>query len=111
MEPQHDHYPQRGRDALSSDVPLVYEDEVFNFLLGNAKALAIAKVLRFNALLVDGAVELANGQRLAVEIMYKMNWRKACQAEWQFRNFLKRPEAAQGPVVGGLVFFNAFNED
>ena len=60
-----------------------YEDEVFNFLLGNAKALAIAKVLRFNALLVDGAVELANGQRLAVEIMYKMNWRKACQAEWR----------------------------
>ena len=83
MEPQHDHYPQRGRDALSSDVPLVYEDEVFNFLLGNAKALAIAKVLRFNALLVDGAVELANGQRLAVEITYKMNWRKACQAEWR----------------------------
>jgi hypothetical protein len=95
----------------SSDVPRAYEDEVFNFLLGNAEALGIASVLHFKSLLVDGAVEFADGRRLAVEIKYRMNWKKACQAEWQFRNFLKRPEAAQGPVVGGVVFFHAFNDD
>jgi hypothetical protein len=89
----------------------VYENEVFNFLLGNRKLLGIAKVLMFKALLMDGAVEFADGRRLALEIKFRMNWEKACQAEWQFRNFLKRSEAGEGPVVGGLVFFEAFSAD
>jgi hypothetical protein len=96
----------------TSTVPWrVYEDEVFDFLLANGKLLGIAKVLVFKSLLVDGAVEFADGRRLALEIKYRMNWEKACQAEWQFRNFLRRKEAGEGPVVGGLVFFEAFSAD
>jgi hypothetical protein len=88
-----------------------YEDEVFNFLLANCEPLGLANILTFRSLLMDGAVEFADGRRLALEIKYRMNWEKACQAEWQFRNFLKRPEAEQGPVVGGLVFFEDFSAD
>jgi hypothetical protein len=88
-----------------------YEDEVFNFLLANREPLGFANVLAFGSLLIDGAVEFADGRRLALEIKYRMNWEKACQAELQFRNFLKRKEAKQGPVVGGLVLFEEFSAD
>src|SRR5579885_2804322 len=63
-----------------------YEAEVFNFLLENKKCLGIKAVLTFKNLLVDGAIVLANDKRLAIEIKLRMNWEKACQAEWEFRN-------------------------
>jgi len=54
----------------------------FNFLLANKVSLGIKAVLKFTALLLDGAVELVDGRRLAVEIKYRMNWEKACVAGW-----------------------------
>src|ERR1700682_3284505 len=66
-----------------------YEAEVFNYLVANKKALGIKTITKFTALLVDGAVELVCGKRLSVEVKFRMNWEKACQAEWQFRNFLR----------------------
>ena len=86
-----------------------YEAKVFNFLLANAAELDIKTVMKFTALLVDGAVELIDGRRLTLEIKFRMNWLKACQAEWQFRTFLKRHNAKAGPVAGGLVFFEEFS--
>src|SRR5207245_866372 len=68
-----------------------YEANVFNFLLANKEPLGIKAVMKFTALLVDGAVELVDGKRLTVEVKFRMNWEKACQAEWQFRTFMKRP--------------------
>jgi len=91
--------------------PRAYEAEVFNFLLANKKCLGINSIFKFKALLVDGALELVDGQRLAVEVKFRMNWEKACQAEWQFRHFLKRHKAIAGPVNGGLVFFEEFSGD
>jgi hypothetical protein len=84
---------------------------VFNFLLANQVTLGIKSVLKFTALLVDGAIELLDGKRLTVEIKYRMNWEKACQAEWQFRHFLKTVEAKDNPVNGGLVCFEEFSGD
>jgi hypothetical protein len=88
-----------------------YEAEVFNFFLDNKDALGIKNVLKFSALLVDGAVELVDGKRLTLEIKFCMNWHKACQAEWQFRNCLKRHHAVVGTVTGGLVLFSEFPGD
>jgi hypothetical protein len=88
-----------------------YEAEVFNFLLTNKELLGIKSVLKFTALIVDGAVELMDGKRLTVEIKFRMNWGKACQAEWQFRTFLKRAARRPFPVDGGLVFFEEFSGD
>jgi hypothetical protein len=87
-----------------------YEARVFNFLLDNRELLGVKTIMRFSALLVDGAVELTDGKRLTVEIKYRMNWAKACQAEYQFRNYLKRHSKVY-QVDGGLVFFEEFSAD
>src|SRR5262245_13315783 len=80
-----------------------HEAEVFNFLFAKEEGFGIRSGMRFAALLVDGAVELEDGRRLAVEIKLRMNWVKACQAEWQYRTFLKRKERQPFPVVGAVV--------
>jgi hypothetical protein len=85
--------------------------DVFNFLFENRGALGIENVLVFKNLLLDGAIVLTNGHRLGLEIKLRMNWEKACQAEWEFRNFLKRPEAKNNSIAGGIVVFEEFSAD
>lgn len=88
-----------------------YEADVFNYLLAEKKRLGIKAVMKFTARLVDGAVELFDGRRLTVEIKYRMNWEKACQAEWQFRSIVKRTDLRPFPVAGGIVVFEEFSGD
>lgn len=88
-----------------------YEADVLNFLLANKERLGIKAVMKFTALLVDGAVELIDGRRLTVEVKFRMNWEKACQAEWQFRTFMKRTDVRPFPVDGGIVVFEEFSGD
>jgi hypothetical protein len=95
----------------SQKPPRQYEGEVFNYLLANKEVLGIKSVMKFTALLVDGAVELLDGKRLTLEIKFRMNWEKACQAESQFRNFLKETDRKPFPVDGGIVFFEEFSGD
>jgi len=92
-------------------VPAQYEAEVFNFMLANKASLGIKAVDQFSGVLVDGAVELEDGSRLALEIKLKMNWNLACRSGWQFEGFLKTQEAEQNAVVGGLVVFQEFTAD
>jgi hypothetical protein len=80
-----------------------YEADVFNFLLANKESLGIKVVMKFAALLVDGAVELIDGRRFTVEVKFRMNWEKACQAEWQFRTFVKQTDVRPFPVDGGIA--------
>jgi hypothetical protein len=96
----------------SENEPAAFQCRVFNFLLEQARELGIRKVFAFRNLVVDGAVDLVDGKRLIVEVKYKMNWLKACQAGWQFRAFLKRHnEPPAGPVRGGIVIFEKFSGD
>lgn len=88
-----------------------YEANVFNFLLANKELLGIKTVMKFTALLVDGAVQLIDGRRLTLEVKFRMNWEKACQAEWQFRTFRKRTVVRPFPVDGGIVVFEEFSGD
>lgn len=88
-----------------------YEADVFNFLLANKERLGIKAVMKFTALLVDGAVELIDGRRLAVEVKFRMNWEKACQAEWEFRTFMRRIDVKPFDVAGGIVVFEEFSGD
>jgi hypothetical protein len=37
--------------------------------------------MRFKNSLVDGELVLSDGTRLPIEIKWRMNWMKACQAE------------------------------
>src|SRR5262245_32651121 len=88
-----------------------YEADVFNYLLANKAPLGIKAVMKFTALLLDGAVELADGRRFTVEVKFRMNWEKACQAEWQFRNFVKRTDVTPFSLDGGIVIFEEFSGD
>jgi hypothetical protein len=98
--------------SVATGRPAAYEDEVFNFLLGNKKALGIESVSKFKNLLLDGQIILADKRRFVIEIKLRMNWLKACQAEWQFRQFLKRRRHDDSPPVsGGIVFFESFTSD
>jgi hypothetical protein len=89
-----------------------YECQVLNYLFQHRDVLGIQTVFRFQNLLVDGAVLLMDGTRLAVEIKLRMNWTKACQAGWEFQQFLKRTgEAKAHQVSGAIVFFEEFQGD
>lgn len=95
----------------SDNAAYKYEAEVFNFLRDHKEALGIKTIFKLTAVIVDGAVELLDGKRLTLEIKLRMNWKKACQAEWQFRTFLRRHTTVTGPVNGGLVLFEEFLGD
>ena len=95
----------------SQKPPRQYEAAVFNFLLANKEVLGIKRVMRFKALLVDGAIELLDGKRLTLEIKFRMNWEKACQAECQFRSFLRDTDRRPFPVDSGIVIFEEFSGD
>jgi hypothetical protein len=92
----------------NANLPRRYECEVFNFLWENREALGIDTVFGFRNLFVDGAVLLADGRRLAIEIKMRMNWSKALQAGAEFRRFLQTAEATARPVQGAIVFFETF---
>jgi hypothetical protein len=89
----------------------VFEAMVLNFLLDHRDQLGIQRIERFSNLLLDGAVVLTDERRLGVEVKYRMNWMKACQAEWQFRTFVHRGHTTVAPISGGLVFFEEFTGD
>jgi hypothetical protein len=98
--------------SAGTDRPATYEDDVFNFLLVNRNALGINSVARFKNLLLDGEIVLADHRRFVIEVKLRMNWLKACQAEWQFRQFLKRRRyEGTTPLSGGIVFFESFTSD
>jgi hypothetical protein len=89
-----------------------YEMSVFNFFFENRTDLGIRSVVRFKNILVDGQLTLTDGRRLLVEVKYRMNWLKACQSEWEVRQFLKRyakPDA--GVFHGAIVVFERFSGD
>lgn len=95
----------------TSTVTGSYESEVFNFLFAHTAELGINDLWRCRSFRIDGLVELADGSRLALEIKYRMDWEKACQACHQISWFQNHPEAKTRPIDGGLVVFEEFARD
>lgn len=91
--------------------PRAFEITVFNFLLEKKDPLGVSAVWRCRNVRVDGLIDLADGRRVALEIKYRMNWEKACQACAQFGWYRTRVEATEKPLSGGLVVFEAFTGD
>jgi hypothetical protein len=88
-----------------------YEAKVFNYLFHNKAALGIESVARFKNRLVDGQVILTDGKLLVVEVKLSMNWERACQAEWQLAQYLKRIALDPNRVDGAIVIFQEFSGD
>lgn len=66
--------------------PARFERRVFQFLVNGREALGIKTVLAATNLLIDGGLVLRDGRFVAIEMKYRMNWLKACQAGWQFED-------------------------
>jgi hypothetical protein len=91
--------------------PRTFEISVFNALLAQRATLGVTDVWRCRNVRIDGLLDLADGRRLALEIKYRMNWEKACQAGAQFSWYRKRRERSEKPLSGALVFFEEFSGD
>src|SRR5438552_10627191 len=66
--------------APKGNAATAFEIAVFNALLRERSTLGIKQVSRCRNVRIDGLLDLEDGRRLAVEIKYRMNWEKACQA-------------------------------
>ncbi|MEJ7848367.1 MAG: hypothetical protein WKF92_09785 [Pyrinomonadaceae bacterium] len=87
-----------------------FEIDVFNFLCTNRAILEIRKIYRFQNCILDGEIETSCGRNVPIEIKYRMNWTKACQAQWQFARYLvSRNHMAD--ISTGIVFFEEFSGD
>jgi hypothetical protein len=84
-----------------------FESEVFKFLFENRRSLDIETVFTFKNYFMDGAIQLIDGRRFAVEAKLRMNWTKALQAQWEFKRFLQCGEPFP-PVDGAIVVFEEF---
>ena len=98
-------WPVKGND-------IKFEQEVFRFLLQNQKELGLQTIYRLKNSGIDGLLILDDDRSVAIEIKYRMNWLKACQANLQFQGFLERIIFATEyqPKIG-VVFFEDFSGD
>lgn len=60
--------------------PHAFEIAVMNFFLAHQKPLRISALWRCRNVRIDGLIDLDDERRTALEIKYRMNWEKACQA-------------------------------
>ena len=91
--------------------PASYETSVFNFLYARKHELGVRDVWKCRAVRIDGLLDLDDGQRVMLEVKYRMNWEKACQACAQFSWFFRHPEAQSPSPTGALVVFEEFTAD
>ncbi|MGC2195413.1 MAG: hypothetical protein WA628_12120 [Terriglobales bacterium] len=91
--------------------PALFERRVFQVLVKGRQALGIKTVLAAKNMLIDGGLVLRDGRFVAIEMKYRMNWLKVCQAGWQFERFLASPEGRNRAPRDGIVFFDEFSGD
>jgi len=91
--------------------PHAFEITAFNFLLAHKEPLGISAVWRCRNVRIDGLIDLIDGRRVALEIKYRMNWEKACQACAQFGWYRTHVEGKEKPLSSGLVVFETFTGD
>ncbi len=106
--------PPKRTEILPADLkertlPYAYQEEVFAFLSENRRALGIEGVYRFNNQSMDGELSLIDGTSVPIEIKFRMNWLKACQANWQFARFLGQRHKPN--CKAAIVFFQEFSGD
>jgi hypothetical protein len=88
-----------------------YETTVLNFLLAEREHLGISHLWRCRSSRVDALAELDDGRRIGIEIKYRMNWEKACQAGHQFTWYRERVQTKETALAAGVVVFERFSGD
>ncbi len=89
----------------------LFEARVFRFLVRNHRALGLREVHRFKNQMIDGALVLTTGARVALEIKYRVGWDTACRSHWQIETFLAARPRGRRPYPYGVVIFGAFGGD
>jgi hypothetical protein len=98
--------PVKGTETA----PRAFEIAVFNFFLAQRKPLGISELWHCRNVRIDGLLDLDDGHRVALEIKYRMNWEKACQAGSQF-SWYRKHQAKEKPLSSALVVFEEFSGD
>lgn len=98
--------PTRAKGATDR-----FEARVFCFLAANHRELGLREVHRFKNQLIDGALVLTNGTRVALEVKYQLGWDTACRSNWQIEWFLRRHPRERSHYRYGLVIFGTFSGD
>lgn len=88
-----------------------YERAVLNAFLRDRSTLGIERVNQCRNVRIDGLLDLDDGRRLALEVKYRMNWEKACQACAQVGWFKNYPPTMHYALSGGVVVFEEFSGD
>jgi hypothetical protein len=65
----------------------LFEARVFRFLVTHYRELGLREVWRFNNQLIDGALVLSNGMRVALEVKYQLGWDTACRSNCRSSGF------------------------
>jgi hypothetical protein len=91
--------------------PAAFERAALNFLAEHGEDLGISGLWRCKNTRIDALVELKDRRRLAVEVKFRMNWEKACQACAQIGWFHVQAEPEGTPIDGGVVIFEDFTGD
>ena len=88
-----------------------YEDDVLRYLIDKKVELGIEQVYRYANSSLDGRVKLKDGRLIDIEVKYRMDWLKACQASWQFNHLMKERNDKFGAATNGIIFFEEFSGD
>jgi hypothetical protein len=117
LSPEHARVNSPTVSALSNpletngNAAAAYERNVFNALLLDRSMLGLKQVNRCRNVRIDGLLELEDGRRLALEVKYRMNWPKACQACAQIAWFKNYERVKEYKLSGGVVVFEEFSSD
>ncbi len=84
---------------------------MFRFLVTYHQELGLREVHCLQNQLIDGALVLTNGARVALEVKYRLGWDTACRSNWQIEWFLRRHARERSRYRFGLVIFGAFSGD
>ncbi|GBE56338.1 hypothetical protein BMS3Bbin16_00542 [archaeon BMS3Bbin16] len=95
---------------------LLFERNVFNYLLNNKSRLGINELFKFKNVRIDGALKLRDSSELILlEIKYRLNWFKTCNARIEFqlfkKNFYEKLTEDSNEIRSGLIIFEEFSGD
>ena len=94
-----------------------FEKDVFTFLFKNKSKLGIDKLFRIYNCRIDGALKLRDrSEFVLLEIKYRLNWFKACNARIEFQLFNnhfvnKLTFIDRNEIHSGLIIFEEFSGD
>ena len=90
-----------------------------SFIFMRIERYGIEKIYIFKNMVVDGALRLDSGKIILLEIKFRLDWFKVCNARVEFQRFLKEKRVqeyftkhiSKKSPEGALIIFDSFSGD